>query len=157
MVDGQWPETNWNNGLESATGVRQLAWIRDHTKLDVWQFACELAVEVYSLTRTLPKSEQFGLTAQMRRAAVSIPSNIAEGASRDSKGDFVRHLNIAAGSAGELDTQLHIAGRRGFAAPEPVAAAKRQVARVRKMLVGLIRVLRQGQAATRPTRQLSDH
>jgi four helix bundle protein len=115
--------------------------IRDHTKLDVWRLSCDLVADVYRLTQRLPRSELFGLTSQMRRAAVSIPSNIAEGASRGSQKDFARYLNIAAGSAGELDTQVHIAEVLGLVTPEEANPVRDGIARVRRMLVGLIRAL----------------
>ncbi|XKT74475.1 MAG: four helix bundle protein [Patescibacteria group bacterium UBA2163] len=77
--------------------------------LRVWQSAIELAAAVYDFTQDLPQEEQYGLVSQMRRCAVSIPSNIAEGARRESKKDFRRFLGIAAGSAAELETQLILA------------------------------------------------
>ena len=79
-------------------------------KLDVWQKSIALADLVYALTKAFPADERFGLTNQMRRAAVSISSNIAEGASRSSKPDFRRFIEIAAGSAFELVSQARIAG-----------------------------------------------
>jgi len=75
----------------------------------VWQRAMEVAIETYTLTRLLPKEEMFGLTSQMRRSAVSIASNIAEGSKRGTKKDFLQFLRIAAGSAAELETQILIA------------------------------------------------
>jgi len=77
---------------------------RPHKKLDVWQIAMSLVAEVYRITETLPASERFGLTNQIRRAAVSIPSNIAEGARRNTKKEFINFLYMAQGSLGELDT-----------------------------------------------------
>ncbi|PIX62165.1 four helix bundle protein [Candidatus Uhrbacteria bacterium CG_4_9_14_0_2_um_filter_41_50] len=76
--------------------------------LTVWQRAVELTVAVYVLTRQFPKEEIYGLTSQMRRSAVSIASNIAEGRYRSSRKDFVRFLHIAFGSGGELETQIYI-------------------------------------------------
>jgi four helix bundle protein len=77
--------------------------------LKVWKMSMELTTQVYDVTKTFPKSEQFGLTNQIRRSAVSIPSNIAEGAGRNSPKDFVNFLSIANGSCCELETQLTIA------------------------------------------------
>ena len=77
-----------------------------HYRLDVWKDAMRLVREIYAQTATLPESERFGLQAQVRRAAVSVPSNIAEGAARGSKQEFARFLRIARGSLSELDTQL---------------------------------------------------
>ncbi len=75
-------------------------------ELKIWQKAMALVKEVYLITKLLPANEQFGLTSQINRCAVSIPSNIAEGAGRNSPKDFVRFLSIANGSASELETQL---------------------------------------------------
>lgn len=79
--------------------------------LKLWQEAMELVVEVYTVTKSFPGDEKFGLTSQMRRAAVSIPSNIAEGAGRNSNKEFARFLAISRGSAFELETQIEIANR----------------------------------------------
>ena len=82
---------------------------RAHKKLEVWQEGVALATKIYEITETFPKTESYGMTSQMRRAAVSIPSNIAEGAARWSSKEFAQFLNIAGGSLSELDTQLEIA------------------------------------------------
>ena len=91
--------------------------MRPHERLDVWQDSMSLVVAVYQMTGSFPEAERFGLVSQMRRAAVSIPSNIAEGAARRSTPDYLRFLAIARGSLSELDTQLNIAFRLGFATP----------------------------------------
>ena len=83
-------------------------------KLDVWQKAIDFAKLVYNETRAFPAEERFGLTNQLRRAAVSISSNIAEGSSRSSKSDFARFLEIGAGSVFEVVSQAFIAQRQGF-------------------------------------------
>jgi four helix bundle protein len=113
--------------------------MKTHKDLDVWKIAVELAIEVYGITRSFPRDEQFGLSAQMRRSAVSIASNIAEGAARQTKKEFVQFLHIAAGSASELDTQIEIA--RGISVGEPGELQRLQntVGRVAMMLQGLIR------------------
>ncbi len=87
---------------------------RPHERLQVWRDAMVLVEAVYRLTEQYPDSERFGLTAQMRRAAVSVPSNIAEGAARRSTADYLRFLSMARGSLSELDTQLQIATRLQF-------------------------------------------
>ena len=87
---------------------------RGHHKLEAWKTARELVRNVYVLTRTFPKEEMFGLVAQMRRAAVSVPSNIAEGAARAGDREFAQFLNIARGSLSELETQLFIAADLGY-------------------------------------------
>src|SRR5262245_33076304 len=89
---------------------------RRHTKLDVWQDAMRLVVQVYDATRQFPADERYGLTNQMRRAAISIPSNIAEGAARETDNEFLRFLFIARGSLAELETQLMIAAKLGYLA-----------------------------------------
>lgn len=88
--------------------------MRKHQQLRVWQESMELVVAVYTLTSTFPASERYGLASQMQRAAVSVPSNIAEGAARGSKADFLRFLHIARGSLSELETQCLIAQRLGY-------------------------------------------
>jgi len=88
--------------------------IRKHESLEVWQEAMELVTMVYQVTKSLPTTEQFALTSQLKRASVSIPSNIAEGAARDSQKEFLRFLSIARGSLAELETQLQIAQRLGY-------------------------------------------
>ena len=87
---------------------------RQYQKLNVWQQGMTLVTKVYSATSGFPDHEKFGLTSQMRRAAVSIPSNIAEGSSRGSDKDFNRFLNMALGSLCELETQIHISKRLGY-------------------------------------------
>ncbi|WP_447893724.1 four helix bundle protein [Vreelandella sp. GE22] len=88
--------------------------MRKHQELRVWQLAMDLVEQVYTLTKTLPDEERYGLTSQMRRCAVSIPSNIAEGAARGSTQEFIRFLYIAQGSLSELETQLLIANRLSY-------------------------------------------
>jgi len=83
--------------------------IKSYTDLVVWQKAMTLAKDVHQLTQRFPSEEKFGLTAQMRRAAVSVPSNIAEGQGRLSKGEFKQFLGHARGSLYELETQMHLA------------------------------------------------
>lgn len=80
--------------------------VKDHKELVVWERSVELVEAVYRLSKELPKEEMFGLTSQIRRAAVSIPSNIAEGTKRKSTADYIRFLSIAKGSAAEVETQL---------------------------------------------------
>ena len=95
--------------------------MKSHKDLEVWKQAVSLAGLVYEVTKGFPADERFGLTTQMRRAAVSIASNIAEGAARHSDKEFVRFLHIASGSASELDTQLEIAELAGIARREDIA------------------------------------
>ncbi len=85
-----------------------------HKDLEVYKSSLDLVVLVYEITKAMPSSENYGLTSQMRRAAVSIPSNIAEGSSRGSTKDFIRFINIATGSLSELETQMVIAEKIGY-------------------------------------------
>jgi four helix bundle protein len=87
---------------------------RPHYDLAAWQEAMSLARATYEVTRSFPKEEIYGLSAQMRRAAVSIPSNVAEGAARSSRKEFAQHLSIAKGSLSELETQLLLAADLGY-------------------------------------------
>ncbi|MEO5561601.1 MAG: four helix bundle protein [Dokdonella sp.] len=95
---------------------------RPHEKLDMWRDAMALVEAVYSHSSNFPDSERFGLTTQIRRAAVSIPSNVAEGAARRWTAEYKRFLSIARGSLSEMDTQLQIAERLGFGGIDPVMA-----------------------------------
>ena len=88
--------------------------MRDHTKLRAFELADQVALLTYQFSANFPKTEQFGLTSQMRRAAVSVPSNIVEGCARDFSADYLRFLDIAFGSLRELDYQLSLATRLGF-------------------------------------------
>jgi four helix bundle protein len=87
---------------------------RAHKKLDVWREGVSLSTHIYKITESFPKTEMYGLTAQMRRAVISVPSNIAEGAARFSTKEFAQFLNVAGGSLSELDTQVEIAFTLGF-------------------------------------------
>ena len=117
--------------------------IRTHKDLNVWKEAMDLAKQIYCLTRNFPKEEIHGLVSQMRRAAVSIPSNIAEGAARSSHKEFIRFLYIALGSLAELETQLLLSKELGFADNSEIDEG---VGRIRKMLAGLIEYLRKHDA-----------
>ena len=114
--------------------------MKGHEDLKVWQKAMELVTSVYGLTRTFPKSEVYGLASQMQRAAVSVPSNIAEGPALKQTQAYIRHLAIASGSLAELQTQLQIADRLGYLTPETrvIIEHAREVGR---MLAGLRRSL----------------
>ena len=106
-------------------------------KLDCWQHAIEFADLVYELTGAFPGDERFGLTNQMRRAAVSISSNIAEGSSHGSKIDYARFVEIATGSAFEVVSQAFIARRRGFLSEEKFSELYGAAERQGRMLSGL--------------------
>jgi four helix bundle protein len=106
--------------------------------LIVWQKAMELTVEIYRLTKKLPKEEMFVLSAQMRRSAISIPSNIAEGQDRSTKKEFHHYLSIARGSRAELETQLLICSKVGYFADNDILKATELLKEIGKMLSSLI-------------------
>ena len=112
---------------------------KPHKKLDVWQLGMNLAVGIYGTTDNFPKEELYGLTNQMRRAAVSIPSNVAEGAARQTKKVFINYLHMSQGSLSELDTQLELAKRLGYLDATRWQSLDGEMQRVDKMLSGLIR------------------
>ena len=115
---------------------------RPHKKLDVWKEGVALATEIYKLTETFPKSEIYGLVSQMRRAAVSVPSNIAEGAARNSNKEFAQFLNIAGGSLSELDTQIEIATNLGYVTPEERQLIDGKISAISAKLAGFITNIR---------------
>ena len=119
------------------------ALVRTHKDLEVWKQAMNLAIETYHVTAHFPKEDLYGLTQQARRSAVSVASNIAEGAARNSRKEFVQFLHVSLGSAAELETQMLLAERLGFLTEESI---HHHVGQVRKMLVGLIGSLKRGKS-----------
>jgi four helix bundle protein len=113
--------------------------IKTHKDLDVWNKSMEFTEKIYQLTRNFPKEEQFGLTNQIRRSALSIPSNIAEGAARNSKKEFIQVIYVALGSLSEIETQLLLAKQLTFMGEVSIFD---DVESIRKMLLGLIRFLK---------------
>src|SRR5207253_864160 len=109
--------------------------MRPHERLDVWSKAIDLVMSVYRATETFPKEERFGLTSQIRRAAVSIPANIAEGAARDSHKEFRHFLSNAQGSASELETELLIAQKLGYLAETSYATMRGELNSIGRMIV----------------------
>jgi len=108
-----------------------------YSELVVWQRAMDLVTAIYKTTSSFPVDERFGLTSQVRRAAVSIPSNIAEGQGRKSTGAYINHLSIAYGSLMELETQIQIALRLNFVEAEETTTLLAQTNEIGKMLSGL--------------------
>ncbi|UZJ41936.1 four helix bundle protein [Prosthecochloris sp. SCSIO W1101] len=106
-----------------------------HKKLKVWQESMHLVKTVYQLTQRFPQEELYGLTHQMRRAAVSIPSNLAEGAARESKKEYAYFISIARGSLSELDTQVKIAQMLGYV--EDITDLDEQINQVGRLLTGI--------------------
>ena len=112
---------------------------KTHKDLDVWGKSMNLVENIYSVTLKFPKDEQYGLTSQMRRCAVSVPSNIAEGAARGSNKEFVQFLYIALGSLSELETQSILAKRLKLLKEDIVSG---DIEVIRKMLLGLIKFIK---------------
>ncbi|MFO7695526.1 MAG: four helix bundle protein [Vicinamibacterales bacterium] len=118
-----------------------MARIESYKDLTVWQKAMALAAESYRLTAAFPAEERYGLTAQIRRCAVSIPSNLAEGHNRRSRQAFANHVSIALGSQAELETQIALAVRLEFATQAAAAPVLELAAEVGRLLHGLVRSL----------------
>jgi len=115
---------------------------KPHKRLEAWKRALELVTDVYKLTDAFPAQERYALVDQMRRAAVSIPCNIAEGAARQTKKEFAQFLHVARGSLSELDTQLEIAGRLGYMPAEGQRFLQSSCEVVDRLLNGLVRSMR---------------
>jgi four helix bundle protein len=112
--------------------------LKTYRELIVWQKAMDLVEEVYKASMSFPKEEIYGLTSQLRRAAVSIPSNVAEGQSRRTTADFLRHLSIAYGSLLEVETQILIATRLNYLAPGNCYKVLEMAGEVGRLLNGLM-------------------
>ena len=117
--------------------------LKSYRELRVWRMGIELVVLIYAATKTFPREEVYGLTSQLRRAAVSVPSNIAEGYARQHRKEYVQALAIAIGSIAEIDTQLEIARQLGYLDDERfeklvthMVALRRQLLALRKSLLG---------------------
>lgn len=116
--------------------------IRSYHDLVVWQRSVAFVVKIYEITRDFPHEERYGITSQIQRAAVSIPSNVAEGQARNTPAAFANHLDIALGSAAELETQLLIALRIGYFPQEKYDALTAELTEIVRMLYGLLRSIR---------------
>lgn len=117
--------------------------IRSHRDLIAWQKAVDLCLTIYSVTKAFPSDEKFGLVSQLRRAGVSVASNIAEGYGRGTRQDYIRFLRAARGSIYEIDTQLLIASRLEYLSSESFQKIESQVNECSRILLGLIRSLDQ--------------
>ena len=115
--------------------------MRDFRELKVWEKAHRLTVQIYRITKNLPSDERFGLTVQLRRAAASIPTNIAEGCGRDSERELARFMSIAAGSASEVEYQLLLAEDLHYIQDEAYGELNKQVNEIKKMLNSFIQKL----------------
>ena len=110
---------------------------KSYRDLIVWQKSVQLTKRIYEVTGKFPREEQFGLVTQLRRAAVSVPSNIAEGQARRKTGEFIRFISYAAGSIAEIDTQLILSINLGFCGASEVEELFQSLAELRRMLSGL--------------------
>ena len=115
--------------------------LKSFKELKVWQKAYQLCIEVYRITKTFPKEEVYGLTSQVRRAAVSVPSNIAEGYGRRTAGEYIQALYVAYGSNCELETQILLSGDLGFIKGEDLDKLQKGLGDVERLLKALIRSL----------------
>ena len=116
--------------------------MRSHTNLDAWKRSMDLVLDIYRLTDGFPKEEKYGLTSQLRRAAVSIPANIAEGAARKSLKEFRKFLSNAQGSESEVETELMIACRLGYCSRDDYESIYRNIDDIGKMKTGLSNYLK---------------
>ncbi len=112
-----------------------------YREIKVWQKAIELVMDIYSCTRSFPKEDMFGLVSQLRRAAVSIASNIAEGKGRRTDREFLQFLHHARGSVFEFETQITIAGRLGYMPEAEVLRLGNSAGEIARMLSGLIKAI----------------
>jgi four helix bundle protein len=120
--------------------------VKSFHDLVAWQKAMELVTEIYKMSQKFPKEEIFGLTSQIRRAAVSIPSNIAEGRGKSSPGEFQQFLYHAKGSLAEVETQLIIATNLGYIEVQEVSHAKELIDRTGKLLSGLLSAIKKSKS-----------
>lgn len=116
--------------------------MKDYREILVWQRSHALTLEIYRITASFPKEEMFGLTGQMRRAAASVPANIAEGCGRDGDAELKRFMGISLGSACELDYFVQLAGDLGYLAGTDAATLSAEIMEVRRMLGGFIQKLK---------------
>jgi four helix bundle protein len=122
--------------MENKSGVTT------YRQLFVWQKAMDLVIAIYTLTKQFPAEERFGLISQMRRAAVSVPSNIAEGRSRNSRKDFIQFLHVALGSLSELETQIEIACRISYLKKLDYNAVMEDTQSIKRMLFKMLSSLK---------------
>lgn len=114
---------------------------KPHKKLDAWKLSMDLVIEIYKTTGQFPSLERYGLIDQIHRAVISIPSNIAEGAARHTKKEFINYLHIAQASLSELDTQVELAMRLGYINQTSREMLDTRMERIDKTITGLIRYL----------------
>jgi four helix bundle protein len=135
------PKPNQDQVFLQFTEVIMMKEVKSYQDLIVWQKAMDLVIICYQITSTLPKTEIYGLTSQIQRAAVSIPANIAEGKGRNYLGDYIRHLSIANGSLKELETHLLILIRLSYVKHEELLSVLKLTDEIGRMLNSLIEKL----------------
>jgi four helix bundle protein len=116
--------------------------VKTHKDLDVWKNSIDFVTDIYKLTETFPKSEYYGLTSQIRRSSVSIPSNIAEGAARAHDKEFLQFLNISLGSLAETETQLIISRNLQFTDNDTYEIYSSKLGIIRSQIIGLMKYLK---------------
>jgi four helix bundle protein len=136
VVSGLWSVVS-DLCLEFEKGEREMS-VRDYRDLITWQKAMDVVIECYRIGGAFPKSELYGLTSQLQRAAVSVPANIAEGQGRTHTKEFLNHLSIAYGSLMEVETHLQIAARLEYIEPDSLEALFDKCAEVGRLLNGLM-------------------
>ena len=134
-----------HNGNPNMSDRKLQTQVKSYRDLTVWQRAVEVAVECYRVTKSFPKHETYGLSAQLQQAAVSVPANIAEGRARQHTGEFLQHLSIAYGSLAELETHLEIARRLAYLPDDHANSIIDACANVGRMINGLQSSLRSKQ------------
>lgn len=117
--------------------------MRDHRKLRAFELADKIAVLIYQATKDFPKEEMYGLTSQIRRAAISVPSNIVEGCARSSQAEYLQFLNVAFGSLRELNYQIELSHRLGLLNKNEFEQIEEYAVEAEKVLSGLIRSIRE--------------
>ncbi len=130
------PEGSRGQGFKGSSEM-----LKNYKELNVWQKSYELCLKIYQITAKFPNEERYGLTSQIRRSVVSIPSNIAEGYGRKTTLDYIRMLYISYGSVCELETQILLAGDLGFIDKGELDTAKKDIAEIERMLKALIKSL----------------
>ncbi len=129
----------WSQRGQGFKGSSEM--LKNYKQLNVWQKSYELCLKIYRITAIFPNEERYGLTSQIRRSAVSIPSNIAGGYGRKTTLDYIRMLYISYGSVCELQTQILLAGDLGFIEKGELGSAKKDIAEIERMLKALIKSL----------------
>jgi four helix bundle protein len=130
------------NGFHQPPSSRKEQLMRPHHNLEAWNKAVDLVIDIYKSTEAFPKEERYGLTSQIRRAAVSIPANVAEGAGRYSQREFAHFLSNAQGSASELETELIISHRLRYLDETTFSRLIEQLERIGRLITGLSKHVR---------------